>query len=146
MTHTILNTAASNNFLNIPQVPLGSTITNLVVNSLSDAMEFYHNVLDMDILQASSRCAVITNGAMTLCLAKKEQADDIFGFTMPAIEGGYRAKDIMATLICNDVWAIWSAAMAFGATSIKNPVTSENGVTSAVLQDPNNYTIVLQSK
>lgn len=143
MTNTILDT---NTILNIPQVPLGSTITNLVVKSLSSAMEFYHNVLDMDILQASSRCALVTNGAMTICLAKKDQADDIFGFTIPAIEGGYRAKDIMATLICDDVWAIWSAAMAFGATSIQNPITSEHGVTSAVLQDPNNYTIVLQSK
>lgn len=143
MTNTTVNNAT---VLNIPQVPAGSAITNLVVKSLSKAVEFYHNVLDMDIMQASSRCAVITNGAMTLCLVKQDQAGDIFGFNIPAIEGGYRAKDVMATLVCKDVWAVWSAAMAFGATSIQMPVTSANGMTSAVLQDPNNYTIVLQSR
>ncbi|MBT4884850.1 MAG: hypothetical protein HON55_01700 [Legionellales bacterium] len=135
----------SNNFIDIPQIPLGSTITNLVVKSMESSVAFYNNVMDMDIVQSSSRCIVLTNGSMTICLTTKEHANDIFGFSMPAIYSSGRAE-VTATLICEDVWAIWGAAMAFGATSIQQPVTSDNNVTSAILQDPNNYTIVLKSK
>ena len=66
----------SNNFIDIPQIPLGSTITNLVVKSMESSVAFYNNVMDMDIVQSSSRCIVLTNGSMTICLTTKEHAND----------------------------------------------------------------------
>ena len=140
-----ITSSAINNVIDIPQISSGSTITNLVVKSMTSAVEFYSNVLDMDIVQYSSRCVIITNGFMTICLTTREHASDIFGFDMSAIDSCHRDKGVIATFVCDDVSAIWNASMAFGATSIKEPVTSANNVTSAILQDPDHYTIVLKS-
>jgi catechol 2,3-dioxygenase-like lactoylglutathione lyase family enzyme len=128
----------------LPRVT-GIIETALDVNNLAAAIEFYHGVLGLEIIERSDRlCALSVAGRDLLLLFQREdppQAVDIPGGRIPP--HGSRGSIHFAFSLDRTELQRWEQFLADKGVVVESRVNWERGGTSVYFRDPDGHLVEL---